>query len=223
MENLGDLTRRQFLKVSAILFGSAILDPKGTLNALSSSLKKQSEIPKEKISWTQIHFFENIEDFDPQKILPEAAIELQAFPEIFQAQLREIDFDKKEWDESIPIALTTLGKLKQLYETVKTAGKLDETASRLITQDFYYLGSKVWALLRVKELFESQPEKFGQILKKPYISKEEIPPDPFIGDEIYTIHSASWANKVYQPTEYDISSPLYYFIKSPIDLAYSSW
>ena len=176
-----DLKRREVLKLAAIPW----------LLKLEKFLPH--EAPRERINWSETRFFENVEDFEPEKFMPQIERELGLIPYQFKDQLALISFDEEKWQSNTEKSMSQLKRLKQVYLDLKNEGNLSPRAKTMIEDDFYEVGSAVWALLMVREEYWNVPEKFEEALRNPSITNVYDTRDPFLGEEIFSIN-AQWAD-----------------------------
>lgn len=188
-----EMSRREFLLLTRnAILASGIPAPDDPTNSILASSIFSSEKPLQ-----QQRFFENIDSFSIEKSLPEIRQDLIAVPEIFVTELESFEFnpgpesfkfDKDIWQKSIEEPLKTLARIKIAYDKLPD----NPNAQTLLAKRFYEVGSGIWAVLRIKELYGNDKSGFINALSNPSFDPND-PKDSFLGEEIYTIN-ANWVN-----------------------------
>lgn len=205
-----ELTRREFLKLSA----TAVIAP--TLERLIEKVPLPPEPEKEKGFWERNRFFENVGSIRTEEGFDEIEKELSSFVEKFGDTLGSSEvydsFVPEEWLDKVNHSVEILKRIKTLYSDFD-----DEQVRTLLEDDFYEIGSKVWAILRTGEVFEDNPEEFAKIYSHDHFVDKGKELDPFIGEELFSLEGAwttYWwrlddkdhANKTISPVFWEIAS-----------------
>lgn len=172
------LTRGDFLKLAAT-------------GAATVALLEACGPGQERGRWKRDRFFENVEyfDLDLEQEIKQGMLDFATnYKDVFDQNL-EGQFDQEKWNEDVENSLSMLRRVSNVYQSLKTEGQLSGLARHLLERDFYDAGSVLWATLLVGEKFKDDKEGFSDKLKNPNYNVVAGYPDPFLGQDVFSIQS----------------------------------
>ncbi len=200
------LSRRDFLKLSGVLTGSAVMLP---LKLDQRLVAPGDKPPLHESTWQNPRFFENIKEFDVEVDLPWIEKGLLDFSSEYGPLMKSIKFDQSQWESHVKKTMELLKRTKLAYDGLKDSPR----AQALLEGEFYQAGSMPWAVLQIKERFHRFHNSFTRALEHPDLGSVENPKDPFLGEDIFSLR-VSWANTWSSLDHRDSSSFLTLFATS---------
>ena len=202
-----NLNRRDLLKLSAVF---------GGLLATRPFWENQEK------GYFEDRFFEDLSGFNENKSekITKGLLEFgDRYEELFKSSPVTSGFDREKWNESVKKSVSVLERISTVYQDLLSENVLGEKGEFLLNRDFYDEGSKMWAILRIGEMFKDDPKGLKKALGNVHVDINNGFKDPLLGNEAFGIKSP-WADN--SDLWFDDGCPLIVDIINKNDLAYGT-
>lgn len=199
------LSRRDFLRVAALgIFGLAA-------SAVGCAAPPPAPQPRPEAAPTPDmaeaaptsepqRFFEDIDTFNPDKTLPVLNERLASFAATFGPAIeRHLGTDRQELAAAFADSIIVLRRIYEGNRFLKrSTDPVLQSHAEVARDDFYEMGSAIYALDLAYETFKDKPEQFEQCIQR-YAGAEYSSmagySDMLIGDRLFTMNAA-WTDLV---------------------------